>query len=139
MKEKWNEICKDQKEIGIDYRTRQRNLEALYQEEMIETNSRLIFLLKEMAREKNQNLTIVRVEYYNVYGQSCDVDALWLSTEPVKITNRVSLFDNVVHGRGKFDGVVKKIYHVPVDERREYNTLACPLNHRKMWSAEEMR
>ena len=137
MKAKWNTICDEQIQIGKNYKTQLRNLEKFYHQQIIETNRQLEQLIKQRAIENGEDLIIVRVEYYNVYGQSCDVDALWLSTEPVGIPQRVSLFDNTIHGRGKFDGLVKRVFRERVSEK-EYSTVACPLNHRKIWSAEEM-
>ena len=137
MKCKWREICKDQVQNGKDYLTRMKNIKRLYEEEIIKTNNQLVELLKERIREINDDLTIVRVEYYNVYGQVCDADALWLSVYPVRLTDRVSLYANNINGREKYDGIVRKIYQVPVSDK-EFITVACPLNHRKFWSVEEI-
>ena len=132
---KWNEIVNIQIEEGKEHITRIKNIEKFYYKQVIETNNQLICLLKQEAKEALHDLLIVRVEFYNVYGQACDVDALWLSNEKVNVGDKVSLFDNSINSRGKYDGRVKTRYYVPVDDR-EFSTVACPYNKRKIWLAE---
>lgn len=128
-------IVDTQRFYGEEYNRKLKALQEEYSHNIRTTNRAVVENHKKRNELLGKKNYVVRCEFYNTKGQYCDVDAFWTATEEPQHTQRVLLYDNVLHNRGKYQGYIKAIYEAP-EYKVDYTTIAVPYNRQSFWSTE---